>query len=240
MRLPILILKMLGIFIWLVLCCCVGLVVALFRWGDPDLDRDFARVYSWGSLKIAGIQVEVRGREHLEKIVPAVYLANHQSGIDMSTLGTVYPSRTVLIGKKEVRWIPFFGLFFMASGNILIDRKNRSGAIAALDEAVSQMRRRNVAIWIFPEGTRNRQGHGILPLKKGAFHVAIQSGAPIIPIVSSTLTPVVSWKHKRFPGGKVKVQVLPPIPTQGLQLSDVDALADKVRQQMIEALHSLS
>ncbi len=240
MNLVILYLKLLGNLLWMFFCCVVGLVMCIFRWGDPRLSRDFARFYSWGTLKISGLRVEIRGQEILDAGRPAVLVANHQSALDMATFGALYPENTVLIGKKEIRWIPLFGLFYMASGNLMIDRKKSRSAIGVLKEAVDEIKRRQASVWIFPEGTRNRLGEGMLPFKKGAFHMAIQGQVPVIPIVSSTLTPIVSWQKKHFSSGRVILQVLQPISTQGMVMADVDRLSDQVRSRMIEALRSLS
>ncbi len=236
----ILYLKLLGNLLWMMFCCVVGLVMCIFRWGDPRLSRDFARFYSWGTLKISGLKVEIRGLDILDAGRPAVLVANHQSALDMATFGALYPENTVLIGKKEIRWIPLFGWFYMASGNIMIDRKKSRRAIEVLREVADEIKRRHASVWIFPEGTRNRLGEGMLPFKKGAFHMAIQAQVPVLPMVSSNLTPIVSWPQKRFSSGRVVIQILPPISTAGMTLADVDRLSDQVRSRMIEALRSLS
>lgn len=233
----VLILKIFGILIWMFFSCAVGLVMAIFRWGDPSLGSAFARIYAWGTLRIAGISVKFEGLENIpSEKTPVIYVANHQSAIDMSTMGLIYPKNTVLIGKKELKWIPVFGLFYLASGNILIDRQKRTDAVAALGQAVEQMKERNVSIWVFPEGTRNKLGHGLLPFKKGAFYMAIQAQVPIVPIVSETLTPIVSWKGKYFRSGEVTIRILPPIPTQGLNPGDVEKLTQQTRDRMLTAL----
>src|SRR4051812_43068242 len=105
--------------LWLTLCSCVGIVYSVLRWGNLNIDRDFARVFSWGALRILGIRIQVEGREHLENAQPCIYVANHQSNLDMAVFGPVYPARTVVIGKKELKWVPFFGILFMAAGNIM-------------------------------------------------------------------------------------------------------------------------
>ena len=231
-------LKLVLIVFWLVFTSVIGSVYAILRWGDFDIDRNYSRFFSWGALKILGLRVEVVGKEHLESQQPCIYVVNHQSGLDMATLGTIYPRRTIVIGKKEVKWIPFFGIFFMAAGNILIDRSKTSKAVAGLSQAVETIRLKGVSIWIFPEGTRNRQGDGILPFKRGAFHMAIQAGVPIVPVVSGCLSPLVSWKEKRIRKGLLRVKILPPIDTKGIK--NVDLLAEQTREQMLEAFRSLT
>jgi 1-acyl-sn-glycerol-3-phosphate acyltransferase len=218
----------------------LGFVYSILRWGNLNIDRDFARFFSWGVLKLLGLRVEVEGKEHLEKNQPCIYVANHQSGLDMATFGTIYPKRTIVIGKKEVVWTPFFGVFFVAAGNVLIDRKKTDKAIAGLKQTVEVIRKKKVSIWIFPEGTRNRTGNGILPLKRGAFHMAAQAEIPIVPLVSAPLYPRISWKEKRVTPGTLKIKVLPPIHTGGYGELEVDQLAQDTREKMLEALLGLA
>ncbi len=224
---------------WLFLTSTVGTFYSLMRWGNLNIGRDFARFFSWGVLKVLGLHVEVEGREYLEACQPCIYVANHQSNLDIATFGVLYPRKTVVIGKKEVSWIPFFGLFYVAAGNVLIDRNKTSKAVAGLSQAVEAIQKKGVSIWIFPEGTRNLSGHGLLPFKRGAFHMAIQAGIPIVPIVSEPLSPFVNWKKKISRGGVFRIRVLPPIETKGMNKSDVEQLADHVRTRMSEALHGL-
>jgi 1-acyl-sn-glycerol-3-phosphate acyltransferase len=224
---------------WLLISCGIGLVLCVVRWGHPNLDRDFARVFSWGVLRIAGVRVATEGLEHLTAAQPCIYVANHQSGFDMATFGAIYPTRTIVIGKKELKWIPLFGLFFVAAGNIMIDRQRRTKAIAGLGQAVEAIRERGSSIWIFPEGTRNRTRELLQPFKKGAFYMAIEAGVPIVPIVSAPLEPVLNWRRKKVNGGTLRLRVLPPVPTKGFRSKDVDPLADRVRGMMMEALRGL-
>ena len=157
----------------------------------------------------------------------------------MATYGLLFPTKTLVIGKKELKWIPGFGLYFMASGNIMIDRKNRRKAVAGLGEAVAAARDKGLSIWIFPEGTRNISGEGLLPFKRGAFHTAIAAGIPIVPIVQSPFVSLISWKNKVLGGGSVEIRILPPISTTGMTSADVEKLSNLTRAKMLEALPGL-
>lgn len=233
-------LRIILVSLWLIVASLVGTFYALLKWGNLDINRDFARVFSWMALRILGIRVVVEGREHLESHQPCIYAVNHQSNLDMATFGVLYPRKTVVIGKKEVSWIPVFGLFYKAAGNILIDRNKTTKAVAGLAQAVEVIQRKGVSIWIFPEGTRNRAGIGLLPFKRGAFHMAIQAGIPVVPIVSEPLGPLISWKHRHSRRGVLRIRVLPPIETTGIQKNQIESLANEVRNKMLEALHGLS
>jgi 1-acyl-sn-glycerol-3-phosphate acyltransferase len=233
-------LRLAAISLWLVVCCLFGLVLCVVKWGDTNLDRVFGRFFAWGARLICSLRVHVEGEDHMESRKPCVYVANHQSGLDMATFGTVYPFRTVVVGKKELLYIPFFGLFFKAAGNIVLNRQKRVTAVASLRVAADQIRARQLSVWIFPEGTRNRTTDPMLPFKKGAFYMAIQAGVPIVPVVCAPIGGLVSWKEKRMEGGDVRIRVLAPIETSSYGEKDVDRLADDVRALMIEALRELS
>ncbi|MGK5082863.1 lysophospholipid acyltransferase family protein [Bdellovibrionota bacterium FG-1] len=232
-------LRLIFVLFWLILSCVFGLFLCLVIWGNPNIDYYFAQFYSWGASRICGIEVEVQGLEHLEATQPCVYVANHQSNMDMANLGPVYPHRTVVVGKKELLWMPFFGVFFVAAGNIVLDRKKRESAVADMKAAADQIWKRNISVWIFAEGTRNRTGELLMPFKKGAFYMAIQAGVPIVPIVCAPLKEVMSWKDRRFKPGKIQVRVLPPVDTAQWSAEQVDILTEHVRSRMLEAIREL-
>lgn len=225
--------------IWLMLISLGSIPLALFRWRNTGNNYLFARVYGWGAKRIMGIQVEVEDRQLLY-IRPAIYVANHQSGLDLATLGDICPPGAVVVGKKELRYIPFFGLMFEAFGNVLIDRADRSNALSGLNAAVAEMKKRNLSAWIFPEGTRNASGTGLLPFKKGAFYMAIQAQAPIIPVVCSRLEALVSFPEKYARSGKLFIKVYPPIPTVGMTNADVGTLLNKTREVMLAGVVELN
>lgn len=87
------------------------------------------------------------------------------------------PPNTVSVGKKSLKWIPLFGLFFGISGNIYIDRSDRKQAINSFNEAIPRIKSNKLNIWLFPEGTRG-DSKALLPFKKGAFHLAIDAQVP--------------------------------------------------------------
>lgn len=233
-------LKLPLICLWLVFSCLLGLIGCLVRWGDINLDHYFGHLFAWGTLKISGIRVVAEGTEYLSVSQPCIYAANHQSGMDMATFGSLYPKRTVVVGKKELLYIPFFGLFFKAAGNIVINRQKRVSAISGLSGAVAQIKAKRLSIWIFPEGTRNRTSEPMMPFKKGAFYMAIQAQVPIVPIVSTPLDGLVNWSKKIMRSGTVRIRVLPPILTDGMTTADADRLSQETRERMLVALRELT
>jgi len=219
-------LKYASVLAWGSVCTLSFLPPALARWGNTDVAWAYAHALSYVGLKILGGRVEISGAAHLAAR-PAIIVANHQSNYDVLFAGAIYPRKTVVIGKKELLKTPLFGTFFAATGNVLIDRGDHRNAVAGLDKAVEAVRRRGMSIWLFPEGHRSR-GTGLGPFKKGAFHMAIAAGVPVIPVVFSSTDRLINARAKRAPGGLLRIHVLPPVPTADLEPSDAEALKDRV------------
>lgn len=195
------------------------------------LGRVFAKV-----APLFGLSVEGRVAESAKQIPQAVYVANHQNNFDLFTLAAVVPKGVVTVGKTSLRWIPFFGALYWASGNFLINREDRKQAIATIEQIVSSMKKTGLSIWMFPEGTRSR-GRGWLPFKRGAFHAAVQAGVPIVPVVCSSTHGQIGLS--RWDNGKVIVEMLPPIDTTGLHETDVVSLLKSCEEQMHETQRRL-
>lgn len=228
-------LKVVPTALWFAFSCAVGFIVSVLRWGDPSNGHRFARIFAWGGLRLLGIQVRVVNAEGLVTARPCVYVANHQSMMDLFFCCHFYPPRTLVTGKKEVIWIPFFGIMFYAMGNVILDRQRRGKAIAALDRAVERIRNEQVSVWVFAEGTRNRGGP-MLPFKKGAFRLAMQAGVSIVPLVLGPHARLLDPRRFKADPGVLEVRVLEPIPTAGLDPADVDALIARTRAAMEEAM----
>jgi 1-acyl-sn-glycerol-3-phosphate acyltransferase len=218
-----------------------GIGAALVRRDRSRLPHQYARLLARLTQRPLGVRrLEVVGEENLYRERPCIYIANHQSNFDVPVLGAVYPSETVVIGKKELRSVPLFGWLFAATGNILIDRSDREQAVGRLKAVTDEMRRRGVSVWIFPEGTRGRQPGEMLPFKKGAFQMAIAAQCPLVPVVASPLRCVIDTAARRIRPGTVEIRILEPIPTKGLTEADLDDLMDRTYQRMTATLQEMA
>lgn len=215
-------------------------LLAMARWGHPANNRMAARGFAWGILKIWGARIDLENEEGMYKHQPCVYVSNHQGAMDVPIFGWIYPTSAVVVAKKELMWIPLFNLFFLASGNLAINRSKRNKAVASLAEAAEAIKKRKISVWIFPEGTRNRTNEPLLPFKKGAFYMAIQAQVPVVPVVASSLRPHFDAEKKIMRGGVIRVKVLPPIETRGMREDQIGELSDLVREKMLEAVLSLA
>lgn len=186
--------------------------------------------------RIFGITLELRFPEDAYARGQHLYVANHQNNWDLFTVSAAVTPKVVTVGKKSLVWIPLFGQLYWITGNILIDRFNRSKAKGTIDQVVDRMKSSDVSVWMFPEGTRSR-GRGLLPFKTGAFHAAIGASLPIIPIVCSSTQGKI--KFNRWDNGHVIVEMLPPVSTENYTKETVRELASVVREQMKAKLEEL-
>ncbi|MFJ9989535.1 lysophospholipid acyltransferase family protein [Pseudomonas putida] len=225
-------LRMLLLALHFLLVGVVGLVIGLCRPFNPDNSRLFARLYSVPAAWFMRIRVKAEVGPLRDQPPGCVIVANHQSNYDLFILGQVVPRRTVAIGKKSLGWIPLFGQLFWLGGNVLVDRKNAYQARKAM-QLTTRILRDDTSIWIFPEGTRNPAEH-LLAFKKGAFHMAVEAGVPIVPVCVSRYSrrlSLNSWRRRT-----VIVRSLPPIATHGLGQQDVPALMEQCRLQMQQCI----
>ncbi len=225
--------------VWFLFGYTAGALLCLFRWGNRNNFKFATELASWGVLKLMGIRVVYLKIENLTAQRPCVFLGTHQSMLDVMTFGTHIPENVTLVVKKEVRWVPIFNLLMMGSNQFFIDRKNKRDSISRLNQLAQYMREHKVSTAIAPEGTRNRTGEGLLPFKKGGFHLAIEAQALIVPIVSAPLKPLYDWKEKKLRSGTLYIEALDPISTKGLTKDDLEPLMKKTRSEMLKVYERL-
>lgn len=226
--------------VWLLFISVFGILAVPFLFWSSNFNRIVAHFGAWGLGAILGLRIRLETPRELEAEQPCIYICNHQDNLDILVFGSIFPGNTVVVGKKEIGWIPFFNLFYVAAGNILLDRHNRIRAIAGIREAGRRIRDLGRSVMIFPEGTRNRTGSGLLPFKKGAFHLAIASQLPLVPLVASPLSRHVDYKRRRIIGGTIIIRRLEPIPTYGLSEDDLPALVERARSLMLAEYEKLA
>lgn len=216
---------------------CGGLVLLAQAFGvkpRPGGVYDMSPVW-WGRalLWAAGVRVVRKGEDTLPVGTPRVFIGNHVSWFDIPAMLDVLPHYG-FVAKRELERIPLFGAACRAAGVIFIDRENRKAAFGAYDDAAKKIRE-GQSVLVYPEGTRGGS-YALRPFKKGPFVLAIGSGAPIVPVVVHGTIAVNPRGEFRASPGVVHVQMLEPIPTEGLTYDDRDALAERVRQRMAECL----
>ncbi|CCQ11432.1 1-acyl-sn-glycerol-3-phosphate acyltransferase [Pseudoalteromonas luteoviolacea B = ATCC 29581] len=199
--------RIIAMAVFIVMSFLAGLVLCIFK---PFHRNNVHIVASWfGKMaRIVGVKVVITKSPELKDVGPVMYVANHQNNYDLFTLPGAVPENTVSMGKKSLIWIPFFGQLYWLSGNILIDRGNRSKAVGTLSKAASKIKEQGLSVWMFPEGTRS-YGRGLLPFKTGAFHTALNAGVPIVPVCMNSTHRLI--KLNRWDNGTIFIDMLPPI-----------------------------
>lgn len=146
-------------------------------------------------LKTAGVTVTVKGIENIPKDQPVLYVGNHRSYFDILVGYTTVPGFVGFVAKKEMRRYPFLSDWMANVNCLFLDRKNLKEGLKTILEGIEKIKR-GVSIWIFPEGTRNRNDSilELLPFKEGSLKIAEKSGCPVVP-VAITGTAEVFEKH---------------------------------------------
>lgn len=216
-----------------VLICLIGTLVCLVRPFHRNNTYLVAQLFT-KLAPLIGIKLIVRVSKHLTE-TPKVIIANHQSNYDVITVAGGVSPGVVSVGKKSIKWIPVFGQLYWLSGNIFIDRSNKSRAKETMTQLLNRMKNGNLSIWMFPEGTRSK-GRGLLPFKMGAFHIALQAKVPILPIVSSSIG---TFSINRWNNGYAIVDNLEPIETKDFEGTQVRELAKIAHNKMLQKIEQL-
>jgi putative phosphoserine phosphatase/1-acylglycerol-3-phosphate O-acyltransferase len=213
-----------------------GLGVGLLRWSRRHVLDIASSAGSDVGLALAGIDVRVQGGEHLWSSRPCLFVFNHQSKLDVILLMKLLRGGFTGVAKAEAADIPFWGQVFRFGDVAFIERGHGDAAKAreSLAPAVQKLEQ-GISIAMAPEGTRSstpRLGR----FKKGAFHIALAAGVPMVPIVIRNAGEV-QWRGAQtLHAGTVDVCVLPPVDTSGWRLSTMNDHVAAVREMFVRTL----
>lgn len=189
---------------------------------------------------VLGVRWSIEGEENLQHEGGALVILNHQSVIDVMALFEIWPhlKKAAPIAKRSIFYTPF-GICAWLIGTIFIDRASKTSR-EEVNDAGKQAMASGTKLMIFPEGTRNgSKGLKMLPFKKGAFHVALASKAPIIPVVIKEYD-FLDYRFWKFDCGKSVIRVLPPIQTDTYDREHINDLIKLTQDQMQQALEDLA
>ena len=226
-------------------CCVFVLATAIFGslvmvagllLPGRDVTMRIARLWSRTCLLAAGVRPVHENREHAAARLPCIFIANHHSILDIWALIPVLPTSTRFVAKRSLFWIPIFGWAIAAAGFVPIDRKNRTAALRSLARAAEKVRKGR-SLLLFAEGTRSRDGR-LRPFKRGAFHLALEAGVPIVPVAISgsgrVLPPGFLF---RIAPGEVRLAFSAPIDVAPYaREAGIDALVRDARARIVERL----
>lgn len=191
----------------------------------------------WGArtwLAACGARVKVTGLEHLDDKTSYVFASNHRSYLDTAALFRYAGKRMGLVAKKELLKAPVLGQGMSFVNIIAIDRTNPERALASMQKARDVMNN-GYSFGVFVEGTRAMPGE-LLPFKKGAFHLALQTGAPIVPVAIKNTDWMMGKRTGVAYAGEIEMVLLPPITTKGKTADDVMGLLLKTRESIASEL----
>jgi HAD superfamily hydrolase (TIGR01490 family) len=211
-----------------------GLAVGLLN-QDRQLGLDAVTTLTGElALGLGGVRLEVIGEQNLWSQRPAVFLFNHQSQLDLPILCRLLRRGVTAVAKKELANDPVFGLAFRAAGVAFIDRSGEADPRQALEPAVERLRA-GVSVLIAPEGTRSVTP-ALGEFKRGAFHLAMQAGVPIIPIVIRNAGELMWRDAATIRPGTVDIVVHEPIDVSAWTRATVGRHAASVRQLYLDTL----
>lgn len=205
--------RLLASYIGLVIAATYGCIASLFlRALGPEYAQlsqwTVGRFFKYTFMLLVGVKFQIEDPEdYLGKTRPCVIIGNHQTELDVPMLGCVFPKYTSVSAKSSLKKTPLLGWFMALSGTVFIDRANKDSARSAMAGAADIIRRTRHNVFMFPEGTRSYYREpGLLPFKKGAFHLAVEAGVPILPVVVESYCHVLDVRAWRFNSGTIRVK----------------------------------
>lgn len=193
-----------------------------------------ARAWVRWILRTFRIRVVAAGLENVPTHAPVILMSNHQSLVDIAAILHTLPISSAwrFVAKKELVRVPIFGWCLLTTGQIIIDRGNRTKAVASLARAAARIRS-GITVIIFPEGTRSARG-SLRPFKSGPFHLAVAAQVPIVPVTVSGSQRITPKGSLIVHPGAVKITYGKPIQTRGLDLTSRRTLRARVREAIVQ------
>jgi 1-acyl-sn-glycerol-3-phosphate acyltransferase len=192
---------------------------------------------TWGRVPLwwHGVKVDVKGAENLEFEGARLLLFNHVSLLDLLVMSGYCPKDSIVIYKKEFSRYPGVGIAMKSLGMIAVDRKDTKSAVASMKGAADRLREGGKCVIMSPEGTRSRKG-GLQRFKKGPFHLAMQTGSPIVPFIMRGVDQVLPMGSILVRPGHITIEVLPAISPEGWRRETLMEHIDEVREVFLDYL----
>lgn len=212
------------------------------REGDKDKQREVilrgTQDWSHKVLNTLKVDINIIGEENMPEKGPVVFIANHQSYIDIPCI--LYACKnfqTGFIAKKVLAKVPVLGPWITRIGSLFIDRGDARSSLQTIKDGIALLKEGNSLV-IFPEGTRAQDGV-MKPFKAGSFKLAFKSGAPIVPIT-------INDTYKRFErqgyvvAGKVDLVIHKPVEVVGLDRHQQALVVSEVESTIRSKLEELN
>ncbi|WP_394524849.1 lysophospholipid acyltransferase family protein [Lacrimispora sp. JR3] len=189
-----------------ILFLVLSIPVLIFEWLTGKRDRHLRDRQSIAVvrrifrviLSFAGVKITVKGKENIPADRAVLYVGNHRSYFDILVGYVTVPGLMGFVAKKEMEKIPLLSTWMKFVNCLFLDRKNLKEGLKTILTGIEQVKN-GVSVWIFPEGTRNKNENplDLLPFKEGSLKIAEKSGCPVVP-VAMTGTAEVFERHLPF------------------------------------------
>jgi 1-acyl-sn-glycerol-3-phosphate acyltransferase len=183
---------------------------------------------------LAGIRVEVVGREKIDPAATYVYVINHVNIFDMFVIYQAIPGCARALEHVDHFSWPIFGPFITAAGQIPVDPENARVTAKGLKRAV-ELLQGGTSIAVLAEGSRTLDG-SVGRFYPGAFRLAIQAKVPVAPMAIRGGRAVSRRGEWKIRPGKTEIVFGEPMPTDGLTVKGASAMADRCRERVIDLL----
>lgn len=196
------------------------------------LREEIPKKWSRIIMKYAGAKVVLYNERVIDPDRPQILVANHVSWFDPLALQAHLPGRSVFVAKKEIQRVPLFGRALSACGHVYVDRRDRSQAVESLGAARQRLEEEGPTVIMFPEGTRSATGE-LQDFKKGAFVLAIQTGADILPAAIFGSREIMRKGSFVIRPGTIRVLLGEPIPVGSFDMEQRNELTRQAREALL-------
>lgn len=198
-------------------------------------NKFYYKLMAYGSgllIPFTNTKIHVEGKELLPKKERFLMVGNHLSNLDPMSVVAKIPNKDILfVSKPENFDIPVVGRIIHKAGFMAIDRDNVRNAIVTINKAADYIKNDVGSIFIFPEGTRNKSGKGVLEFKNGAFKIATKAKCPIVIVAFSNTEQVMKsgpWKHK-----DIYLKIVDVIPAERVATMRTQEISDEVYEKVL-------
>ena len=190
-------------------------------------------------LRLAGVTVEVTGKDNIPTDTPCVFVGNHRSYYDIPLVLTCLDKPHPLVAKKELARLPLVKGWMELLRCVFIDRDNPRQAMQAMNQAMENLKK-GYSVTIFPEGTRGKGSELELgEFKAGAFRIATKTKSPVVPLAIHGSRDIMENNGGWMKPTHVTIRILPSIPTDGLSREQLRQLPEQTADIILENLRQM-
>ena len=185
-------------------------------------------------LKMSGVELVVKGQEHVPDDTAVLYVANHRSYFDIVTGYVAVKNKMGFVGKVELEKVPMLGEWMRLTGSLFLDRKDIKQGLQTILKGIERVKT-GTSMWIFPEGTRN-ESEDMMQFREGSLKIAEKSGCPVIPVAITGTREVYENPFPKILPGKVTIEFGEPIYIKELPAEQKKHAGAYTRERIAELL----